>query len=62
MEPERWRKIEFVYHSALEREVSGRAAFVAHACGGDEALRGEVESLLAQSEAPERIPVLNSPR
>jgi tetratricopeptide (TPR) repeat protein/predicted Ser/Thr protein kinase len=50
VEPERWRKIEFLYHSALEREVSGRAAFIEQACGADEALREEVESLLAESE------------
>jgi tetratricopeptide (TPR) repeat protein len=53
VEPERWRKIEQLYHSALEREVSGRAAFIEQACGGDESLRGEVESLLAQSEGTE---------
>ena len=50
MEPERWRKIEQLYHSALEREVNGRAAFIEQACGEDESLRAEVESLLAQSE------------
>ncbi len=53
MEPERWRKIELLYHSALERELSARAAFIEQACGGDEALRGEVESLLAESEGTE---------
>ncbi len=49
MEIERWRKIELVYNSALEREGSHRTAFVKQACGGDETLRAEVESLLAQS-------------
>ena len=49
METERWRKIEELYHSALEREGSRRAAFVEQACGGDESLRREVESLLAQA-------------
>jgi tetratricopeptide (TPR) repeat protein len=53
MEPERWRKIEQLYHSALELEVNGRAAFIEQVCGGDESLRGEVESLLAQSEGTE---------
>jgi Tol biopolymer transport system component/predicted Ser/Thr protein kinase len=50
MEPERWRKIERLYHAALERQASVRAAFVAEACAGDESLRKDVESLLAQAE------------
>jgi len=47
---ERWRQIERLYHLALEQEAGSRAAFVAKACGGDEALRQEVESLLAAGE------------
>jgi tetratricopeptide (TPR) repeat protein/predicted Ser/Thr protein kinase len=48
-----WRKIERIYHSALERESSQRAAFVEQACDGDEPLQREVESLLAQAENTE---------
>jgi eukaryotic-like serine/threonine-protein kinase len=48
VEPERWRKIEELYHTALDQETSRRAAFVEQECGGDESLRREVESLLAQ--------------
>jgi eukaryotic-like serine/threonine-protein kinase len=55
VEAERWRKIEELYHSALEREGSDRAAFLDEACAGDETLRGEVESLLGQSQATERF-------
>ena len=51
MKPERWQKIEGIYHVALEREEGQRAAFLNEACGGDEALRQEVESLLAQEGA-----------
>ena len=47
MTPERWRQIEKLYHSTLEREESQRAAFLKEACGGDDELRREVESLLA---------------
>ncbi len=47
MNPERWRQIEDLYHAALEREESERPAFLEQACGGDEALRREVESLLS---------------
>jgi hypothetical protein len=51
MTPERWQQIERVFHEALTRDVAGRAAFLADACAGDEPLRQDVESLLAQ-EAP----------
>ena len=46
MTPERWQCIERLYHTALERDTDERAAFLADACDGDEALRCEVESLL----------------
>ncbi len=48
MPPDRWQQISQVYHAALTREESERTAFVREACAGDEALRREVESLLAQ--------------
>jgi serine/threonine protein kinase/Tol biopolymer transport system component len=47
MNPERWQRIEELYHAALEREESQRSGFLEQACGGDEALRREVESLLS---------------
>ena len=53
MEGERWRKIERLYHSALEMEKGRRADFIKRACGGDESLQREVGSLLAQSEGDE---------
>jgi serine/threonine protein kinase len=46
------QRVEEIVHAALERPSDRRATFVADACGGDEALRREVESLLAtQSRA-----------
>ena len=52
MTDERWRRIEDIYHDALERLPDNRAAFVREACAGDAALCAEVESLLAnQSRA-----------
>lgn len=48
MTPERWEQVERLYHAALERETSQRAAFLREACFGDDALRTEVQSLLAQ--------------
>ena len=50
MKPERWLQIDQIYHSSLERESSQRAAFLDEACGSDEALRREVQSLLDRRE------------
>ena len=47
MKRERWRQVEQIYHSALEREEDRRGAFLREASAGDEVLRREVESLLA---------------
>jgi len=44
----RWEQISHLYHAALKRPVNERAVFLAEACAGDNALRREVESLLAQ--------------
>lgn len=46
MKAGQWQKVEQLYHAALEREVEGRDAFLAEACGDDEGLRREVTSLL----------------
>jgi serine/threonine protein kinase len=46
MEAERWQKIDELFDAALEREETERGAFLSAECGGDEALRGEVEKLL----------------
>ncbi len=52
MSSERWRRIEEIFHDALERAPDHRAEFLRDACAGDEGLRAEVESLLAnQSRA-----------
>ncbi len=50
---ERWQQVERLYHDALERDAEGRAAFLAEACGDDEALRREVDSLLAYEDQAE---------
>jgi eukaryotic-like serine/threonine-protein kinase len=46
MTPERWQEIERLYHAARERDPDERPAFLAAACGSDDALRREVETLL----------------
>ncbi|MCX6622925.1 MAG: serine/threonine-protein kinase, partial [Acidobacteria bacterium] len=48
MDRARWRRIEEIYLAASERKLEERPAYLAQACGGDEDLRREVESLLAQ--------------
>ncbi len=48
MDSARWRRVEEIYQAAAERQPEERAAFVAVACAGEEDLRCEVESLLAQ--------------
>ncbi len=48
MDPDRWRQIDQLYLSVLEREPSLRSAFLAEACHGDVELRREIESLLGQ--------------
>ena len=45
--PGRWARIERLYHEALECDDHERGSFLADACAGDDALRHEVESLLA---------------
>ena len=47
MKPERWEQVAQLHRAALECEGSERSAFLREACGGDEDLRREVESLLA---------------
>ena len=51
MTPERWQRIETLYHQASDRAPADRSAFLATACAGDEALRRNVESLLAESDS-----------
>jgi len=46
MTPERWQRVEQLYHSALERTAGEREAYLAAECAGDEGLRREVESLI----------------
>jgi serine/threonine protein kinase len=47
---ERWERVRHILSSALELQPFDRTAFLNRACGPDEALRAEVESLLAASE------------
>jgi eukaryotic-like serine/threonine-protein kinase len=55
MTPERWRQVSRIYHDALARNSGERASFLREACHDDEALRQEVESLLAQPASAENF-------
>jgi len=46
MTPDRWSEVERIYHAARARAAGDRTAFLDDACGTDQALRREVESLL----------------
>jgi serine/threonine protein kinase len=48
MTPERWSRIERICQAALDRRANERTAYVAEACSGDDELRHEVETLLAE--------------
>ena len=45
--PDRWKRIKSIVGAALERRPGERAAYLGEACGGDSALRAEVDSLIA---------------
>ena|SRR5438128_11665185 len=53
MTPERWQQIESIYHAAVAHPEHDRAAFRREACASDQALRQEVESLLANPASAE---------
>lgn len=55
MTPERWKRIEELYHEADELPEVERAPFLALACGDDEALRHEVEALLQETGAADDL-------
>ena len=62
LDSERWQRVAVLYDSAVEREPSDRARFLAAQTEGDEDLRREVESLLAHDNVPVLIdqPMLES--
>src|SRR5437867_12086876 len=53
--PDHWGTVERLYHAALARPAGERAAFLAEACAGDEALRRDIESLLAQPASADNV-------
>jgi len=52
---ERYVRVKEILLAALELPPAERGAFLARACGGDPALRAEIEALLAQEQTPAAI-------
>jgi Protein kinase domain len=50
VDPQRWHRLQDLFHAALERAPHERQAFLDLQCEGDAAMRGEVASLLAGHE------------
>jgi len=50
---DRWATVKQIHQCALDKEPSERAVFVDESCGGDEALRREVQSLLMYASEAE---------
>jgi eukaryotic-like serine/threonine-protein kinase len=50
MNSERWRQIDRLFNEALERSPEERESYLKVACGPDEALRSEIEALLASDK------------
>jgi eukaryotic-like serine/threonine-protein kinase len=55
MTPDRWKRLEEIYHAAHTRDSAERAAYVAEACGHDEDLRLQIESLLIHGAALSKL-------
>jgi Tol biopolymer transport system component/tRNA A-37 threonylcarbamoyl transferase component Bud32 len=53
VEPERWRRIETLFHGALSCEHRQRSSYLDEACSGDGDVRRRIESLLACHEVAE---------
>jgi len=50
MKQDRWQRVEAIYHEALGRNGVARAVYLERACDGDEDLRREVESRIAEGD------------
>jgi len=64
MTPEHWQQVKALLKSAIQRDPDERAAFISKACGGDESLRHEVESLIISQRVGSCIanPVVVTPK
>ena len=65
MNDARWQQIKALFQATVDQQPAERAAFLAAATGGDEALRREIESLLASDSSEigftDRLPFRQTP-
>src|SRR6516165_4889044 len=62
MDPERWARIESLYHAALAREPGDRQEYLAAACEREPDLRREVESRMGGAQTELTSPVATQER
>src|SRR6185369_12782284 len=62
MLPDQWQKIETLFHAAHELKPEERRGYLANACDGDEALRLEIELLLANENPAANFLETHDPR
>ena len=55
MKPDRWQKVDEIFHAALQHKPDERKAFIEEACQGDEELRREIDSLLAEERGADQF-------
>src|SRR5215469_15325351 len=55
MNPQRWKQIEDLLHSVLDRPAQEREEFLKRACGGDGELEIEVRSLMELESRAEKF-------
>ena len=62
MNPERWRRIEELFRTVVDRPADVRGAYLTGVCGTDEDLRREVLSLIERDTAEDFIrgPIANA--
>jgi serine/threonine protein kinase len=56
-DPSRWRKIEDLFHQALEQPELERQLWLSKACAGDASLLGEVQSLLESDKSAASVSI-----
>jgi Tol biopolymer transport system component len=55
MDPQNFKRVEELYHAALEQPLGERESFVSRACDGDQDLLREVRSLLGHESEARRL-------
>src|SRR5262245_20023429 len=55
MTPERWKRLDEIFHAARDVGPTDRAAYLAAVCGDDPSLRLEIEHLLAEADVLSRL-------